>query len=340
GAALAVAEAAVPAAAVPAAAVPAADPATVRLGVPRRVVSLEEVTAGPDQGLSSPVGVEPARAPEPSLPIWSLPVSSVPVESVRDAVAEPAVDVVPAVGPVAGAVDVAVGPEAVTRKMKAVVGQVGAGPAITEPVDEPVAETVDTEPKPRAVPVRTPAVFDAGSRHGPRSRSLPRLLLGAGAVAAAALVLVALFRPDGPLDPPLDPTAGVPRVTGAPVPGPQQATDAQAPAVGGFPGGGLPVDGAPAAVRMTEPLRPGRNDDRDRADRDGADRPVERAVERAAVDSADRSDGDRSPSDTGPAPDVRVTGPGPAGHSMAAQLDDRPVGAATRVPPTPAPPRA
>jgi hypothetical protein len=91
---------------------------------------------------------------------------------------------------------------------------------------------------------------------------------------------------------------------------------------------------------MTEPLRPGRNDDRDRADRDGADRPVERAVERAAVDSADRSDGDRSPSDTGPAPDVRVTGPGPAGHSMAAQLDDRPVGAATRVPPTPAPPRA
>jgi hypothetical protein len=33
------------------------------------------------------------------------------------------------------------------------------------------------------------------------------MLAGVGAVIAAALVLVALFRPDGPLDPPLDPTA-------------------------------------------------------------------------------------------------------------------------------------
>jgi hypothetical protein len=33
------------------------------------------------------------------------------------------------------------------------------------------------------------------------------MLVGVGAVVVAALVLVALFRPDGPLDPPLDPTA-------------------------------------------------------------------------------------------------------------------------------------
>lgn len=53
--------------------------------------------------------------------------------------------------------------------------------------------------------VRNSAVLDPAIP-GPR-RSLPRMLVGVGAVIVAALVLVALFRPDGPLDPPLDPTA-------------------------------------------------------------------------------------------------------------------------------------
>lgn len=54
---------------------------------------------------------------------------------------------------------------------------------------------------------RTAAVLDAGG-HRTARRSLSRTLVGVGAVIVAALVLVALFRPDGPLDPPLDPGAG------------------------------------------------------------------------------------------------------------------------------------
>ena len=54
---------------------------------------------------------------------------------------------------------------------------------------------------------RTAAVLDPGARRAGR-RSLARTLVGVGAVIVAALVLVALFRPDGPLDPPLDPVAG------------------------------------------------------------------------------------------------------------------------------------
>ncbi len=54
---------------------------------------------------------------------------------------------------------------------------------------------------------RAAAVLDPGGRRT-GGRSLPRTLVGVGAVLVAALVLVALFRPDGPLDPPLDPGAG------------------------------------------------------------------------------------------------------------------------------------
>jgi hypothetical protein len=78
---------------------------------------------------------------------------------------------------------------------------------------------------------------------------------------------------------------------------------------------------------MTEPLRPRLPDDPAGADRSVVDRPVERgAVDAAAVDGA-------------PAPDVRMTGPGPAARSGAARAEELPVGAVTRVPPTPAPPR-
>ena len=63
-------------------------------------------------------------------------------------------------------------------------------------------------PAPRRSPGRgrTAAVLDPGARRA--GRSLARTLVGVGAVIVAALVLVALFRPDGPLDPPLDPSAG------------------------------------------------------------------------------------------------------------------------------------
>ena len=82
---------------------------------------------------------------------------------------------------------------------------------------------------------RTAAVLDAGGHRAAR-RSLPRTLVGVGAVIVAALVLVALFRPDGPLDPPLDPGAG-------------NATQLIAPAeVATAPTAGVP-DSAPAGIR-------------------------------------------------------------------------------------------
>ena len=82
---------------------------------------------------------------------------------------------------------------------------------------------------------RTGAVLDAGGHRAAR-RSLPRTLVGVGAVIVAALVLVALFRPDGPLDPPLDPGAG-------------NATQLIAPAeVATAPTAGVP-DSAPAGIR-------------------------------------------------------------------------------------------
>ena len=82
---------------------------------------------------------------------------------------------------------------------------------------------------------RTAAVLDAGGRRAAR-RSLPRTLVGVGAVIVAALVLVALFRPDGPLDPPLDPGAG-------------NATQLIAPAeVATAPTAGVPAS-APAGIR-------------------------------------------------------------------------------------------
>ena len=57
-------------------------------------------------------------------------------------------------------------------------------------------------------PVDGPLPSSIPAAAAPDGRSLPRTLVGVGAVLVAALVLVALFRPDGPLDPPLDPGAG------------------------------------------------------------------------------------------------------------------------------------
>ena len=73
--------------------------------------------------------------------------------------------------------------------------------------------------------------------HRAARRSLPRTLVGVGAVIVAALVLVALFRPDGPLDPPLDPGAG-------------NATQLIAPAeVATAPTAGVPGSGPVAGIR-------------------------------------------------------------------------------------------
>ena len=78
-------------------------------------------------------------------------------------------------------------------------------PATVEPASP--APAVPPTPRRRTTRGRTAAFLDAGGRRA-RRRSLPRTLVGVGAVIVAVLVLVALFRPDGPLDPPLDPGAG------------------------------------------------------------------------------------------------------------------------------------
>ena len=78
-----------------------------------------------------------------------------------------------------------------------------------------------------------------------RRRSLARTLVGVGAVIVAALVLVALFRPDGPLDPPLDPFAGdgASRIA-VPVP------------VAVAPPAGVPLPTAAESMRLLELDRP------------------------------------------------------------------------------------
>jgi hypothetical protein len=94
------------------------------------------------------------------------------------------------------------------------------------------------------------------------------VLVGVGAVIVAALVLVALFRPDGPLDPPLDPTAdgiyqtAVPVATVPPVvvPAPRSDVrteiDADAPQrVAVRPASDLPADTRPS-VTTTPPSLP------------------------------------------------------------------------------------
>jgi molecular chaperone DnaK len=81
-------------------------------------------------------------------------------------------------------------------------------PLMDVPTTRITAVATPAEPAAPAQPagrVRNSAVVDPAIP-SPR-RSLPRILVGVGAVIVAALVLVALFRPDGPLDPPLDPTA-------------------------------------------------------------------------------------------------------------------------------------
>jgi molecular chaperone DnaK len=81
-------------------------------------------------------------------------------------------------------------------------------PLMDVPTTRITAVATPAEPAAPAQPagrVRNSAVVDPAIP-GPR-RSLPRMLVGVGAVIVAALVLVALFRPDGPLDPPVDPTA-------------------------------------------------------------------------------------------------------------------------------------
>ena len=78
-------------------------------------------------------------------------------------------------------------------------------PATVEPASP--APAIPPAPRRPGTRGRAIAVLDPGGRRT-AGRSLPRTLVGVGAVLVAALVLVALFRPDGPLDPPLDPGAG------------------------------------------------------------------------------------------------------------------------------------
>jgi len=134
----------------------------------------------------------------------------------------------------------------------------------------PVTSAPETEestsgpaaPAPRRATGGGPAVVldPGGGRTG--RRSLSRTLVGVGAVIVAALVLVALFRPDGPLDPPLDPVAGdeasqtVAPAVGAPTPTDAIRTDLEAdpPTAAVRPARGLP-DPRPS-VTTTPPAAP------------------------------------------------------------------------------------
>jgi actin-like ATPase involved in cell morphogenesis len=117
---------------------------------------------------------------------------------------------------------------------------------------------------------RTTAVLDPAARRAGR-RSLARTLVGVGAVLVAAIILVALFRPDGPLDPPLDPVAGdgasrivvpVPAAVappaGAPIPTATEIggdLEADRPSAAVRPAAGPPADPRPS-VTTTPPPAP------------------------------------------------------------------------------------
>jgi hypothetical protein len=128
---------------------------------------------------------------------------------------------------------------------------------VPPPAPQPVVETPAAVPTPRRSPSRrAAAVLDPGTRRIGR-RSLSRTLVGVGAVIVAVLVLVALFRPDGPLDPPLDPVAGDgASATAGPADAPIR-TDLEAdPAtVAVRPAVGAPADPRPS-VTTTPPLAP------------------------------------------------------------------------------------
>ena len=143
-------------------------------------------------------------------------------------------------------------------------------PAVAAPVADPAAsapDTVATSESPAPAPRRgtgggrPAAVLDPAVRPAGR-RSLPRTLVGVGAVIVAALVLVALFRPDGPLDPPLEPFAGdeasqtVAPAAGVPTPTDAIRTDLEAdpPTAAVRPARGLP-DPRPS-VTTTPPAAP------------------------------------------------------------------------------------
>ncbi len=95
--------------------------------------------------------------------------------------------------------------------------------------------------------MRAPAVLGGRTHRVRRRRSLPRLLLGVGAVVAAVFVVVALLRPHGPLDPPLDVPAG--RTAGPPT----APTTAPGAARWTPTAGTDRVDGASAAIRLPAP---------------------------------------------------------------------------------------
>jgi hypothetical protein len=185
---------------------------------------------------------------------------------------------------------------------------------------EPVAsEPVASEAVPPAVPVRysaaaRPSAVLAGCRRGDRRRSLPRLLIGAGALVVAALVVVALFRPDGPLDPPTDPVArdGAGQQTGAPV-GPAPSLTVPVPVVEG-----VRAEAVPAPVRPTAPVR------------------VRTLTDSAPADLP----GDGARSSVVTTPPVVPDAPEAAKGSASGRPVARPVGAAPRVPPTPDTPAA
>jgi hypothetical protein len=253
-----------------------------------------------DPGVDAPTVAIPLAAPvDPPTAPYGTPVVAAVSGAVAPAAAPAQVSGV--VAPAAGSAPVS--GEAAAQGPAAVTGPVSGEDAAQGPAGAPVPEPgpAPAVPAPRAA-VRAPAVFDPAARRGARPRSLPRLLVGAGAVVVAALVVVALFRADGPLDPPTEPVVGAdaPRLTGAPVV-PLPTTVAPVPAAEG--------------VRMEEAH--------------AAARPVDLPVD-AAPPSVDTT----SPT----APDVRTTEARPDTSRPVARAEAPPVGAAPRTPPTPAEP--
>jgi hypothetical protein len=149
-------------------------------------------------------------------------------------------------------------------------GGAAGGEGVASSVPAPSTASAATPlPAARLATSRAAAVLGGSARC---RRSLPRMLVGAGALVVAALVLIALFRPDGPLDPPLDTGGagdGTARATGAPtVPLPAGPADRAVPTApvptasvpgaeaGRAVGAGGDLSGGAASVRPRVPAPP------------------------------------------------------------------------------------
>lgn len=205
GAVLALASA--PVTAVPVAAVTAPD---VDPDAPTVVLAVPTTVDAPTTPLRTPAAVAPVAAAVPAAAVPAVP--AVPAAAVAEPAGPPAPPATAASQP-APVTPAPVTPAPVTPTPPTPAPRTSA-PSTPTPAPMPTPTPVPATPTPltptprtsagrgRAAAVLDPVVPPSGRR------SLSRTLVGVGALIVAALVLVALFRPDGPLDPPLDAVAG------------------------------------------------------------------------------------------------------------------------------------